>query len=172
MDTAAFWAIIERTRQAGAGDTEAHVELLTEALAALPKQTIVDFQTLLIAQLNRAFLPALWDAAYLMNGGCSEDGFLYFRAWLVAQGALIFEKALLDPESLTGAVGEEDVEPFETELLMSAAPDAYERLTGSQLPQTHSPAQFFDTHWSDELRPEEYEAQLERRYPRLAERFL
>ncbi len=172
MDTAAFWAIIERSRQASAGDVEAHVELLTEALAALPAQSIAEFEALFIAQLNRAFLPALLDAAYLMNGGCSEDGFLYFRAWLIGQGESIFEKALVDPESLAEAAGDEDSDEHEAELLMYAALEAYERLTGLELPQTQSPAQFFDTHWSYELRPEEYEAQLVRRSPRLAERFL
>ena len=28
----------------------------------------------------------LWGAAYLANGGCSDDGFDYFRGWLIGQG--------------------------------------------------------------------------------------
>jgi hypothetical protein len=35
-----------------------------------------------------------------MNGGCSDDGFEYFRAWLLAQGRDTFEKALEDPDTL------------------------------------------------------------------------
>jgi hypothetical protein len=27
-----------------------------------------------------------WGAAYLANGGCSDDGFDYFRGWLIGQG--------------------------------------------------------------------------------------
>lgn len=45
----------------------------------------------------------LWSAAYIMNGGCSEDGFLYFRLWLLAQGRRVYSNALVNPESLASA---------------------------------------------------------------------
>jgi len=37
--------------------------------------------------LNKAYTWDLWGAAYLINGGCSDDGFEYFRRWLVSRGA-------------------------------------------------------------------------------------
>jgi hypothetical protein len=36
----------------------------------------------------------LWGAAYLVNGGCSDDGFDYFRGWLLRQGRATWQAAL------------------------------------------------------------------------------
>ncbi|MFE5591185.1 DUF4240 domain-containing protein [Streptomyces sp. NPDC056549] len=33
-------------------------------------------------------------AAYMVNGGCCDDGFDYFRGWLIAQGRNVFERAV------------------------------------------------------------------------------
>ncbi|WP_342210876.1 LysR family transcriptional regulator [Streptomyces sp. DH-12] len=42
----------------------------------------------------------LWAAAYVINGGCSDDGFDYFRGWLIAQGREVFERAVARPGAL------------------------------------------------------------------------
>lgn len=44
----------------------------------------------------------LWAAGYLINDGCSDDGFEYFRAWLIAQGREVFERVVADPDALAG----------------------------------------------------------------------
>jgi hypothetical protein len=71
----------------------------------------------------------LWAAAYIMNGGCSDDGFLYFRCWLIAQGKEVFEK-VRDNAELLGELKlrfpEEDG-AFEMESLIS---DLFEELPG------------------------------------------
>lgn len=41
----------------------------------------------------------LWGAAYLINGGASDDGFDYFRGWLLSQGSERWAKVTLDLES-------------------------------------------------------------------------
>lgn len=41
-----------------------------------------------------------WQAAYLINGGCSDDGFEYFRGWLLTQGREVFERAVALPDTL------------------------------------------------------------------------
>jgi len=46
----------------------------------------------------------LWGAAYLINGGCSDDGFIDFRDWLVARGRAVYEAAILDPDSLADQI--------------------------------------------------------------------
>ena len=50
--------------------------------------------------MDKAYRADLWDVAYAINGGCSDDGFVYFRWWLVMQGEDILEAALENPESL------------------------------------------------------------------------
>ena len=42
----------------------------------------------------------LWGAAYLINGGCSDDGFDHFRGWLMTQGREVFARAVAEPDSL------------------------------------------------------------------------
>jgi hypothetical protein len=46
----------------------------------------------------------LWGAAYLINGGCSDDGFDYFRRWLILQGHKVFQAAIANPDSLADVV--------------------------------------------------------------------
>lgn len=35
-----------------------------------------------------------------MNGGCSDDGFKYFRDWLISEGQEVYESAVAEPDSL------------------------------------------------------------------------
>ncbi|MCL2403982.1 MAG: DUF4240 domain-containing protein [Defluviitaleaceae bacterium] len=42
----------------------------------------------------------LWAVAYTVMGGCSDDGFDYFRFWLITRGKEIFTNALQDADSL------------------------------------------------------------------------
>jgi hypothetical protein len=36
----------------------------------------------------------------VVHGGCSDDGFEYFRRWLVSRGRYVYEAALANPDSL------------------------------------------------------------------------
>jgi hypothetical protein len=42
----------------------------------------------------------LWGAAYVIEGGCSDDSFDYFRAYLISRGRAVYERAIADPDSL------------------------------------------------------------------------
>lgn len=42
----------------------------------------------------------LWRAAYVMNGGCSDDGFSAFRLLLIVQGKKVIDAAMKDADSL------------------------------------------------------------------------
>ena|SRR5260221_308063 len=54
--------------------------------------------------MERAYGWNLWATAYIINCGCSDDGFTDFCAWSIGQGTAIFETALEDPESLVDIV--------------------------------------------------------------------
>jgi hypothetical protein len=115
----------------------------------------------------------LWAAAYLINGGCSDDGFDYFRGWLIAHGREVLARAVREPDTLadlptvqaaadTGAV-------FEAEEVLSIAQEAYAQATGDELPTSEAPptrpeaADLWDFDNEDEMR---------RRLPRLSALFL
>ena len=71
----------------------------------------------------------LWGAAYLINGGCSDDGFAYFRSWLISRGRAAYEEAVRDPDSLADLV-DPDRDDYEFEDLWGLALVVYEERTG------------------------------------------
>ena len=69
-------------------------------LRELSLQEIISFEVAFRRYLNEAYTWDLWGAAYVIHGGCSDDGFEYFRRWLVSRGRDVYEAALADPDSL------------------------------------------------------------------------
>ncbi len=108
MTEAEFWAHVAATRHR---DCDAHADRLVERLSKLPAEECLDFHHWWGWMSRRAYRTDLWGAAYLVNGGCSDDGFQYFRWWLVLQGRAVYEAAIADPDSLAETLdGETDVE--------------------------------------------------------------
>ena len=132
MDTTTFWKLIEGAKQHSGSNPERQVSELTDALSALEVSDIIAFDARFDQLMAVSYTRELWAAAYIINGGCSNDCFDYFRAWLIAQGEAVFHNALHDPETLV-----EVVEPEEAELeeILYVANEAYERKTAQELPQ-------------------------------------
>jgi hypothetical protein len=103
VDPKRFWDIIAAACQGDGGDADWD-EGLRQELAKLPADEILAFAQRYEACVNRAYRTDLWGAAYLINGGCSDDGFHYFRCWLVGMGKKVYETALANPDSLAGVV--------------------------------------------------------------------
>ncbi|GLH79310.1 hypothetical protein SSBR45G_42190 [Bradyrhizobium sp. SSBR45G] len=91
-------------------------EALESALRELPLEQITGFEVAFRRYLNAAYTWDLWGAAYVVHGGCSDDGFEYFRRWLVTRGREVYEAAMADPDSLAdfdGAAGPNGAWEFE-----------------------------------------------------------
>ncbi len=156
-----FWRLIDLSREDAGGDLKEMMDVLTQRLCSRPPSDIVAFDRHLGALLDRAYDWGLWGAAYVINGGCSDDGFVYFRAWLVAQGQAVYEAALADPESLVEVAEPEG----ELEDLLAVAANAYQEATEEELPERENTE-------PDEPRGEAWEEdELAERFPRLSERF-
>jgi hypothetical protein len=147
MDRDGFWALIHATRRQDwdryeSADCEPHVAAITAALGKLPPQEIIAFYRILDELVWReAYSWELWAASYQLNGGSSDDTFLYFRLWLVGQGRMAFEAATRDPDSLADlpfiqelAVRSPGDLCLDCESLGYAAGEAYEQVTGDELP--------------------------------------
>lgn len=65
----------------------------------IPLESIVDLYKHFYYYKNLSYTHEVWAAVYIMNGGCSDDCFSYFRNWLIFQGKQVFMKALKDPDS-------------------------------------------------------------------------
>ena len=139
MDTGGFWHLIDRTREQSEDDAEVVTAKAGDLLAAMPPDEIIAAQQQLWDQLAASYTAPLWAAAYVINGGCSDDGFDYFRGWLLAQGRDVFERALADPDCLADhpavQVAAAEWQDVECEPMLNIAYNAYQRATGKLLPQ-------------------------------------
>ena len=104
------------------------VEHLKGRLVSMGAEQAQSFHDITQAYEDLAYKYGLWDAAKIIKEyGCSDDGFIDFRAWLIAQGKEVYLAALADPDSLA------EVEPYgdcSFELMSYVGEYAYKQLTG------------------------------------------
>lgn len=131
-----LWVLVERARERtwDPGDIADVTARMVDVLVEVGPERIGLADVALQTLTARAYGWDLWGAAYLLNGGCSDDGFDYFLGWLVGQGREVFDRAVADPDSLADVVPGPDAAPFEGEEFMAAPWTAYERVTGDDLP--------------------------------------
>jgi hypothetical protein len=130
MDDELFWSIIEAGRQTNRSTAE-HVEALTEQLQAFKAGEIRRFQKILLDKFALAYRWDLWALAYVAQGGCSDDAFEEFRAWLILQGRGLFESALKDMHKILRKVPR-GLSTHAAELLFAAS-TAYEARYGKAM---------------------------------------
>lgn len=126
MSEEKFWNLIEVSLDKSEGDMEAQYNELLSELNKLTADEIIGFQNVFNRYYTEVYTSELWGAAYIINGGCSDDGFDYFRAWLISKGKEVFFKALQNPDSLAEVLREDEIEGAEFEELISIGKEAYE----------------------------------------------
>ena len=130
-----FWKLLEDLPK-GEGAEDA----LKERLIGLTTDEIVSFQAHFDAAHAQAYNWLLWAAAYIIDGGCSDDGFIDFRYGLISRGKQVFEAALADPDTLVDVASEDDDEgSIPNETFGYVAGEVYEQKTGSILPREEIP---------------------------------
>lgn len=167
-----FWELIDRTTKYQA-DQDAQVQALNGELHTLSAAEIEAFERAFQQQKRRTHTWDLWGAAYVMNGGASDDGFEYFQRWLISRGRRVYEAAPADPESLADLPGEPG--EYEFEGFATVAADVWAEKTGIN-PWSDPKARF--PHGSMPLAAEpegepfeEDGDHLAQRYPKLWARF-
>jgi hypothetical protein len=134
MDIDSFWQIIDAANREVEGDPDRIVGEVERQLRALSSDEIKSFQEIFLDKLNEAYDLRLWGAAYLINGGCSDDGFEYFRCWLISRGRKVFETALVDADALIDVVKTNSRdEIYELEFLLYAARKAHRQSVGKEM---------------------------------------
>lgn len=124
MDEIRFWQLIDEVRESGT----AGVQTLIAKLSQLPPDEILAYEKHFDDAMNVSYTSTLWAAAYIINSGCSDDAFDYFRAWLIMQGQTTFRRVVADPEVLVEFVESDDI--FWEEI-MYAPSKAYKLVTGN-----------------------------------------
>jgi hypothetical protein len=173
MRTDDFWAVIGRaTADRPATPGEVAERAVAELVTREPEE-IVAWGRHLDKVMVASGTEDLWAAAYLINGGCSDEGFDAFRGWLIAHGREAVARSVQSPDSLAGVAvvkGAADTGAvFEAAEVLSIAADAYRQATGEELPGEDRP----------KTRPEvadlwdfDDEEEMQRRLPQLSALFL
>jgi hypothetical protein len=163
MDDATFWRLVEAAKAEATAAASNQPAILQKKLEALSPPEIVAFDQIFGRLRAEAYRWDLWAAAYIIEGGCSDDGFMDFRAGLIGLGREAFHDALRDPNTLC-AQPARGVD-FSQEELAYAATRAYRALTGEDMPERDvpRPAKPAGEPWDEET--------VERLFPRLAEKF-
>ncbi|MNN13951.1 hypothetical protein D3C81_1270010 [compost metagenome] len=125
MTSIVFWELIGNSKKHGVEQ----VEWLINELSKKAAHEMIEFEVELRSKMGESYTSSLWGAAFVIMGGCSDDGFDYFRGWLIAQGEEVFSKVLINPEYLAEYLSddflEEDVFAPQLEEMLSVASDAY-----------------------------------------------
>lgn len=181
MDEARFWQLIDEVRTTASSE-RTQVRELKRRLTELPLADVVAFDATFTAVQQRLNTWDLWGAAYVINGGCSDDGFIDFRSWVIAQGSDTYRRALTHPDSLievlptggrTRRFGRRTLS-LGAEPYSYAAEEVYEQRTGNEIYDEHPEPDPDAVHsWEPQGEPFEEDADaLRQRYPRLAAVFL
>lgn len=163
MELKKFWEIVGAVKNAAGTDLESRPRILEQKLSAFPTPEIQAFQRTYESLLLNANRWSLWGAAYLMNGGCSDDGFKYFRDWLISEGQDIYESAIADPDSLV-SFAKRDF--FELELYGYSALHAFANTGAGELERD------FNLEIANPMGAEWREDDLPKLFPKLAAKYL
>lgn len=138
MNQDQFWALITNAKATAQPNADSIAEAATAILARLPAQEIAQAAQPFWDLMSKSYRTDLWAAAYLINGGASDDGFDYFRGWLISRGQDTFNQAVSDPDSLANhpavQAAAQNGEDLDGEPMLSIAWSAYHQKTGDQLP--------------------------------------
>jgi hypothetical protein len=173
MRTDDFWAVIARAtadRPASPADV---AKRAAADLATRDPEEIVAWGRHLDKVMVASGTEDLWAAAYLINGGCSDEGFDNFRGWLIAHGREAVARSVKSPDSLAEMpavrAAAESGAVFEAGEVLTVAAEAYAQATGSEMPAGEQPVTRPD---AGDLWDFDNEEEMQRRLPKLSELFL
>ena len=105
MELDVFWEIIRESRrdfnpQLANGNMRRQLVVLQELLLGLQVEEVAAFSNTFRKLYLEAYKWDLWAAAYIVEGGCSNDSFTDFRYWLISMGREVYENAMTNAETL------------------------------------------------------------------------
>ena len=140
-----FWAAIEQSNSKknehwSEYDIDEHLENLTQHLAQFNQDQLVIFEKTLQLKLSELYTAEIAELAIILendftlkNGICSfdtylsDDGFIYFRCWLLLKGKDFFEDMLKDIQLFVSGKYSFDIGNLWGEGLLYVSDEAYIR---------------------------------------------
>jgi len=131
LDETIFWNIVDASVKNTKNQDEQERFLVKKIEKLTPKQ-MIGFRLRTDKLLYDTYNSEMWCAGYIMNGGCSDDGFEYFRNWIISRGQGTYYKAKENPDSLISEFVEGE-EYYDFESFWYVALTAFENKTGKEL---------------------------------------
>lgn len=126
-----YWQIIDQSLQEGPHQSwQEH--FLVHKLQEFSLEELIGYELRTELLMGATFTSDLWCAAHLMNNGCSNDSFDYFRYWLISRGNNVFRDALRDPDTLVVQI-DSNKQFYDFERFGYIAHTVFEQKTGENL---------------------------------------
>jgi hypothetical protein len=131
LDEDLYWIIIASSLQYTNYQYDQEQFLIKEIEKLTPHQ-MIGFRLRTDKLLYDTYNSEMWCAGYIMNGGCSDDGFEYFRNWVISRGRDVYYAAKENPDSLITETGS-GADEFEFESFWYVALEAFKDKTSQDL---------------------------------------
>ncbi|WP_028973908.1 DUF4240 domain-containing protein [Spirochaeta cellobiosiphila] len=129
-----FWDLIQKSKLNFGDNLAGRVKYLKETLKEMPEADIFDFEECLRKKIIECDNFKVMAAAKIIDGYVSDDSYIYFRCWLIGKGKQIFDEAIIDPDSLSTAIGADELCDFEE--LLYIATQAFSEKVGKEEDET------------------------------------
>ncbi len=131
LDENLYWSIIDKSLKCTSNQDDQEQFLIREIGNLTPTQ-MIGFRLRTDKLLYDTYNSEMWCAGYIMNGGCSDDGFEYFRNWVISRGKETYYKAKENPDNLIDEVDSE-LEMYDFESFWYVSLEAFKQNTGKDL---------------------------------------
>jgi hypothetical protein len=131
LDETLFWNIVDSSVK-NSKNQDAQERFLVKEIEKLTPKQMIGFRLRTDKLLYDTYNSEMWCAGYIMNGGCSDDGFEYFRNWVISRGKDTYYKAKENSDSLISEFVEGE-EYYDFESFWYTALTAFENKTGKEL---------------------------------------
>ncbi len=133
LDEEVFWRIIDESiKNTQTKSLNHQIGFISEKVKDLRLKEIVGFRMRTDKLLYDTYNSEMWCAGYIMNGGCSDDSFEYFRCWVISRGKEAYYKAKENPDSLISEVNN-SIESYDLEDFWYVANWVFTERTGKNL---------------------------------------
>jgi hypothetical protein len=131
LDEDKFWSIIDYSLKKSKNQDEQEHFLVSEIEKLTPTE-MIGFRLRTDKLLFDTYNSKIWCAGYIMNGGCSDDAFEYFRCWIISRGKETYYKTKSNPDFLINqiVIG---IEFYDFESFWYVALTAFKNKTGKEL---------------------------------------
>lgn len=160
IDERLFWELISESRSISQDQFE-FLEKLKDKLESFNPTEIRKFQKIFLTKFEELNSWDLWSLAYIVRRGCGDDGFDYFKAWVISKGEIAFQNILtLNVNQITDLFDEDP----QLEDFLYLAENVYESKTNEIMkPVSVKTQKMKGKEWKEE--------ELETTYPELSKLF-